>query len=127
MASRTKAQWAVVFDSASNVALKFVDNEAPPLANEGIQQLIDDAGAVNAAINFLKKAEAALKEQLKSRIRNGELEKQASGERFKFDMSVQDRTALDQTFAKDKLRALGVPDSDFMVTTGVETMRFSDV
>jgi hypothetical protein len=127
MAERTRAEWDRILTDASHVALKFTGSELPNLANEGIQQLIDDAGRINAAKKYIEKAEKILKETLKGKIRGGDIAKQASGEQFKFDLTLSSRTALDQEFAKAKLRELGVPESDFMKTTEVETMRFSDV
>ena len=127
--ARTKAQWDKILMDASDVALHFAGAEFPDMSNKSNGQLIDELGALNAAKNYIEKAEKAMKEVIKGKIRGGDLKKQESGEKFAYSIALQERTALNQTAAKAKLLELGGEAvlAECMSTTEVETMRFSDV
>lgn len=116
-----------ILQKAIDIALDYHGPEVPELGNQTKFALVDDLGIMKAAIKILEKPENIIKERFKSMLEPNE--RVIHGDRYKGEIAVSERTALDQTAAKAKLLELGGQEAldACMKTTEVETLRVGEL
>lgn len=105
-------------DIASQVALAYAAPEVPELGNITPQGMLEELGRVNEARKSLEKTEKILKERMAALLEGAS---ECRSDNFEYQKKTQERTALNQTAAKEKLSEFGILE-DYMQTTEVATV-----
>lgn len=126
----TEAQQRLVkvFDRATSTLITFAGPETPNFGNWTKQALIDEAATLGEAKRRLETAEKTLKEVLKTKLDEGQLE--GRGDIYSFTITNAERYALDQGLAKAALERLDPTGAELkacMKSSQVPTMRFKEL
>jgi hypothetical protein len=91
-------------DKATSTVLAYTAKEVPPLGNLTLEGMVEELGYMNESRKALEKVEKIIKERIKSQLGD---KTEVKTDNFTMTYKAQDRTALDQTTAKEKLEAFG--------------------
>lgn len=112
-----------VMGRVSDIVVAWAAPKVPAIGQMTAQGQVDELGDVKAAMAQLKKIEEVMKDRLKILA---EGKKQVVGDRYKSDLSMAPRVALDQTAAKAYFEAAGLL-GEYVKETMVETLRVTKV
>lgn len=114
-------QLAKTMDIAGSLAIAYAALEVPALGNLTKTGLLEDFGRLNEARKALEKVEKIVRGRLESQLDGA---KELRGENYQYTKKSQERTALNQTAAKETLMRLGGQEllDEHMATTEVETV-----
>lgn len=93
------------YERATTTILSYQAKEVPALGNKGESAMIDELGEVNELLKDAEKVKNILKERLAS-IQGGSVV-DARGDAYKVEVRSSERTALNQTKAKEVLEEVG--------------------
>jgi hypothetical protein len=111
---------AKTMDIASQLVVDYAAPEVPEMGNLTPTGLCEMFGRLNEARKQLEKVEKIVRARFESQIPN---QREFRGENFVYKKASQERTALDQTMAKETLARMGEEVlAEHMKTTEVDTV-----